>query len=284
MISSDGSVSVRALVATELVREAIARHRTAPTASMALGRALMGTLLLATEAQNGERVQLQIRGDGPLGTVTVTAASEGTVRGYAAHPEANPPPRDGALDVAAAIGRGTLAVERNHPSWKQPYSGVVPLVTSTVAQDLAHYLLESEQKPSAVALGVYLGAGGRVEAAGGYLVQSLPGASDAALAGIERRVAETWNLSEQVRDGASADRIGDGLLVELGSEAYSRLEPRFACPCSVERVQRAAALLGRAELREIAEGGEDLEVRCAFCAEVYRLTPSQVAALSPAHS
>jgi molecular chaperone Hsp33 len=280
-ISADGSVSVRVLAATSLVREAAARHHTSPTASVALGRALMGALLLATEAKTGERLQLRVRGDGPLGTILVTADAEGTVRGYVQHPAVDVPLAGEELGVADAIGLGVLSVERNHPSWRHPYSGIVPIVTGEIAQDLAHYLLESEQKPSAVALGIYLTPDGEVEAAGGYLIQSLPGAPDAALAALEQRVAETAHPSELLRAGASAQAILERLLGGIGWGAVGRVRPRFYCPCDLGRVVRAASLLGRAEIREIIARGEELEVRCAFCADVYRLSPDQLGSALP---
>lgn len=280
-ISADGSVSVRVLAATSVVREAVRRHHTSPTASVALGRALMGALLLATEAKDGERLQLRVRGDGPLGTILVTADAEGTVRGYVQHPAVDTPLSGEALGVAEAVGLGILCVERNHASWRHPYSGIVPIVTGELAQDLAHYLLESEQKPSAVALGIYLTAQGEVEAAGGYLIQSLPGAPDAALAAFERRVAETAHPSELVRAGASAQTILERLLAGVGWRAIDRVQPRFHCPCDLARVRRAAALLGRAEIREIIARGEELEVRCAFCGDVYRLGPDELGSALP---
>lgn len=279
-ISADGSVSVRVLVATRLVREAARRHETAPTATVALGRALMGTLLLATEAQDGERVQVQVRGDGPLGTITVTASSAGDVRGYASRPQADLPLAGGRFDVAGAVGLGLLTVERNHPAWKQPYSGIVPLVSGEIASDLAHYLLESEQKPSSLALGVYLGADGEVEAAGGYLVQALPGADDAALRVFERRVAALVQPSSLVREGADARALLDRLVGGLGAQPPSCVAPRFECPCSMERVRRALVFLGDDEIRDVIEKSETLEVRCEFCAEMYYVPPDRVAALA----
>jgi len=280
-LSPDASVSVRVLSATNLVREAVRRHSTSPAASVALGRALMGGLLLASEAQDGERVQIAVKGDGPLGNLLVTADADGAVRGYVQHPAADAPLRGDELGVAEGIGLGQLSVERNHPSWKRPYHGIVPLVTGEIAQDLAHYLLESEQKPSAVALGVYLGRDGGVEAAGGYLVQSLPGASDSALADLEARVSGTLHPSEMVHSGVSAESILGRLLEGVGAGELFRIEPRFECPCSVERVRNAATLLGRDELRDAAQKGELLEVRCAFCADVYNLEPDEVFALIP---
>lgn len=272
----EGSISVRVLSATNLVREAARRHGTSPTASVALGRALMGGLLLATEGQDGERVQLRIRGNGPLGTVIVTADAEGTVRGYAANPTTDVPLRGEQLGVCDAIGFGELHVERNHASWKRPYAGIVPIVEGEIAQDLARYLLESEQKPSAVALGVFLGSNGEIEAAGGYLVQSLPGADDDVLAEFEDRVVETLHPSELLHEGTSVDQLLERLLGDSRREACQTLEPRFACPCNVERVIGATLLLGRDEIREIIEADETLEVRCEFCAELYRIPPDEL--------
>jgi molecular chaperone Hsp33 len=277
-LSADGSVAVRALSARELVREAVRRHRTSPTASVALGRALMGGLLMASEARRGERLQIQVRGDGPLGAIVVTVDDAGSVRGYVQRPAANPPLLGEHLGVADAVGSGLLRVDRSHPS-RRPYSGIVRLETGEIAQDLAHYLLESEQKPSAVALGVYLSPDGEVEAAGGYLVQALPGAPDASLADFERRVEETRRPSALLHEGASADAIVDQLLGEAGGGPRQRLAPRFHCPCDRERVRGAVLLLGRDELRDAAARGEELEVRCAFCADVYRLPPEEVASL-----
>ena len=276
-LSTDGAVSLRVLTATNLVRDAVARHRTSPTASVALGRALTGGLLLATEAQRGERLQILIRGDGPIGGITVTADSGGQVRGYVQHPGIDTALRGEELGVRDAVGFGTPTIERMHADWKHPYNGIVPLVSGEIAQDLARYLLESEQKPSAIALGIYLGAGGEVQAASGYLIQALPGADDQILGDFERRVAATPNPSQLVREGASADQLLEQLFGDLGHGEIERVEPRFHCPCSPERVRQAATLLGREEVQEMVESGETLEVRCAFCAEVYRMAPERVA-------
>lgn len=280
-IASDDTVSVRVLVATELVRDATERHDTSPTASVALGRSLMGALLLASEAQDGEWVQLQLRGDGPLGTVTVTANSAGQVRGFAAHPDADRPLRGDQFDVPGLVGLGTLHVERNHASWREPYAGIVPLASGEIAKDLATYLLESEQKPSAVSLGVFVGAEGRIEAAGGYLVQSLPGASDASLAAIEARIGTLLDLSEQLRHGATARSILASLLEGQPMPPPDSVKPRFFCPCDEQRVLRAATLLGREEVRDIVTRGEVLKVRCEFCATTYALDPDALGSALP---
>ena len=279
-LSADRSVSVRVLVGTEVVREAVRRHKTSPTASVALGRSLMGALLLASEAQDGEWVQLQLRGDGPLGTVTVTANSEGRVRGFAAYPSADLPLRGDRFDVPGLVGLGAIHVERNHPSWSSPYSGIVPMASGEIAQDLATYLLESEQKPSAVALGVFLGPGGAVEAAGGYLVQSLPEAAPEALQQVEEHVSSLLDLSVRLHDGSTAPQILEELLEGVAHGEPTRTRPRFVCQCNRQRVLRAATLLGRDEIRDIIERAEVLEVRCEFCAEVYQLHPDALGSIS----
>jgi molecular chaperone Hsp33 len=280
-VSRDGSVLVRALVATGLVREAARRHGTSPTAAAALGRSLMGAVLIAAEAKDEETVQLQFRGDGPLRSLTVIADAAGRVRGFAGDPAAHPPPRNGKLDVAGALGRGVLAVVRYHPAWREPYTGVVPLASSEIAEDLAHYLRDSEQKPSAVALGVYIDASGEVEAAGGFLVQALPASDDGALARLERAVHAIGRPSQLVRAGVSADDLIDRLLEGVGAGERHRTRPVFLCRCDRDRVRQAVVLLGRNELHEIARSGETLEVRCEFCASLYQLPADEVGALAP---
>jgi molecular chaperone Hsp33 len=278
-LSADGQLSVRAVVATRLVADAAARHGTAPTATAALGRALMGAILLASDAQDDETIQLQFRGDGVLGTVTAIGRTDGGVRGYVGNPAADLPPRAGKLDVGGAVGRGILSVVRHHPSWREPYLGVVPLRTGEIAEDLAGYLLESEQRPAAVALGVFLEADGSVGAAGGFMVHVLPGASEEAVAQLEANVLALPAPSEMLRAGLCADDVVDRLLGSLGSGRRVRLEPAFHCGCGRERILRAITLLGRDELREIASADEPLEVRCEFCGARYSLLPDEVASL-----
>lgn len=275
-LSSDGNLSVRVLVATNLVREAAHRHQTRPAATVALGRALMGALLLASESSDGMRVQLAFRGQGPLGSVVASAEGRESVRGYVTHPEADIPLEGPQLGIADALGLGELAVERIHPSWKRPYSGIVPLVTGEIAQDLTHYLFESEQKPSAVAAGIFLGADARVEAAGGYLIQALPGADEESLAQVEERISANSNPSEQLRGGASAMDLLEQLLGAGNHGAVDRCEPRFNCHCDSDRVVRAATLLGKDEIRKIVADNETLEVRCSWCGEVYMLTADEL--------
>ncbi|MCP4007768.1 MAG: Hsp33 family molecular chaperone HslO [bacterium] len=278
-LSADGGVAIRALVGTPLVAEAARRHGTAPTASAALGRALMGSVLLAAAAEDDETLQLQFRGDGPLGQTTAIADNQGRARGYVHDPSAHPPPRGGKLDVGAAVGKGVLAVVRYHPSWREPYTGIVPIVSGEVAEDLVHYLRESEQVQAALALGVFVGATHEIEAAGGFLVQALPGASDETLSILENTIRELPSASELVGAGASADDMVDRLLFGIGSGERQRSAPVFHCACDRDRVLSAVVLLGASEVREIALQEGDLEVRCEFCAEIYAIDPDEIGSL-----
>ncbi len=280
-VSADGAVNVRVLVASELVREAARRHGTAPTASAALGRSLMGAALLASGKDSAETVQLQFRGDGVLGPVTAIADGSGCVRGYVHDPSAHPPPRDGKLDVGRAVGQGVLAVVRYHPSWREPYSGVVPLVSGEIAEDIAHYLEASEQTAAALALGVFVAAPGDVAVAGGYLVEALPGAHEHSLAHLARTVRSLPSPTELLRQGLGARELLERLFDGLGRGELHRSQPRFFCACSRDRILRAVVLLGREEARVIAHGDEELEVRCEFCATSYRLAPDELGALLP---
>jgi molecular chaperone Hsp33 len=203
------------------------------------------------------------------------------VRGCVGLPTTHLPAReDGKLDVGGAIGAGILTVVRFHPSWREPYSGIVPLVSGEVAEDVASYLRSSEQKPCAVALGVHVDDAGTVDAAGGYLVQALPNASEASLATLEANVLALPPPSELVRSGLSAGAIADRLLAGLGRGEIQRVSPSFHCGCDRERVLRAVALLGRDEMRDIARKGDEIEVRCAFCAERYAIAADEVGSLA----
>jgi molecular chaperone Hsp33 len=278
-LSSDGSLSVRALVATQLVAEAARRHATAPTATAALGRSLMGAVLLGSGATDDETLQIQLRGDGALGAVTAIADGCGRVRGYVGRPATHLPLRDGKLDVGRAVGKGVLAVVRYHPSWKEPYSGIVPLISGEIAEDLAHYLWESEQIPSALALGVHVNAHGGVAAAGGYLVQALPNAEPLVMDQLTRTVRALAPVSAMVRAGAVADTLIDRLLEGIGARTRERTQPCFQCSCNRQRVERAIALLGRAEAESTLREQGSIEVTCEFCCDRYVLAPEDVRAL-----
>ena len=278
-ISADGSISVRTVTARNVVAEAAERRPLAPTALSALGRVLVGAVLLGTGQKDGETVQLQFKGDGPLGMIVAICDSAGHVRGTVSNPGVDLPLRDGRPDVAGAIGMGLLAVVRNRPSWRAPYTGTVPLVSGEIAKDITLYLSESEQTPSAVGLGVAIDADGRVSAAGGFLVQSLPGASEESVARMEQNVVALPSTSALLQDGVGADGLADLLLAGLGWGKRTRSTPVFSCPCSRDRALRTLMLLGRDELSEIAGSESSQEVRCEFCGRRYEIEPTEVSSL-----
>jgi len=272
-LARDGAISIRVIVGTALVREAARRHATLPVASIALGRALMGALLLAAGTKSGETTQVQLRGRGPLRGVTAIGTPEGDVRGYVKYVDLE---ALAGLEVGAAIGRGLLSVVRHRPGWREPYSGYVPLVSGEVAEDLAHYLNESEQTRSAVALGVDLDDEGGVRAAGGYLVQALPEASEDLLDELSERIERLEKPTQLLARGLTARDIAAEVLGTRELRACGSVPVQFACDCSVERIERAIMLLSEEDIDELLDEGKPLEVTCHFCAESYRIAPESL--------
>jgi molecular chaperone Hsp33 len=278
-LSGDGTLGVRAISAAGLVHEATTRQSASALAGAALGRALLGTVLLAAGGKDGETVELRLRGDGPLRSVLVMADGLGRARGTIGNPRGELPLREGKLDLEGGLGAGELAVTRLRPGLVRPYTGVVPIVSGGMAKDLALYLRESEQTPAAVGLGVLHDAEGRIDVACGFLVQALPGASDECLARAEHNVSELGGPAERLRAGASLHEIVERLLTGLGSRLLDERVPVFHCGCHAERALRATALLGREDLDQaIAEGGP-LDVRCDFCGDRYAIDPAEALAL-----
>ena len=280
-VSRDGAASVMAVTATQLVSEAISVAPTSPLAAAALGRALMGSLLIAASKKSGETIQIQLRGKGPLGTVTAIADAELQVRGTLTHRDAELPLRaDGRPDVSQGVGRGVLGVVRHHPNWREPYSGFVPMTLRDIAKDLTRYLMESEQAPSALGLSVEHDAEGGVLAAAAFLVQALPGAEDATLAELEANVKALPAAARLVAEGsADADELlgriaGD---VAMGDRSYQT--PSFHCPCTRARASRSLQLLEPQELRELIASGQSQGVECQFCGVSYEIGPDELLGL-----
>jgi molecular chaperone Hsp33 len=278
-LSGDGTLGVRAVTAPGLVNEAIVRQEASALAGAALGRALLGTVLLAAGGKDGETVELRLRGDGPLRSVLAMADGLGRARATVARPRAELPLRGGALDLEGGFGAGELAVTRLRPGLLRPYTGVVPIVSGGVAKDLALYLTESEQTPSAVGLGLLHGEDGRVEIACGFVVQALPGATDEALARAERNVNALGSPAELLRSGVTLPGLVERLLDGLGVRLLDERTPVFHCGCDAERALRATALLGREDLDQAVAEGDPLDVRCDFCGDRYAIDPAEALAL-----
>lgn len=266
-----------AAITTELAEEGRRRHDCLPVASAALGRTMTAALLLAANLKTEESITVRVAGDGPLGQIVVDAQAGGTVRGYVANPHVDLPLKNGKLDVGGSVGSGYLHVTR-FTGLKQPFTGTTDLITGEIGEDVTHYLLESEQTPSSVALGVLVNPDLTVIASGGFFIQVLPEAEDVVISQVESNLSKMGPVSQLVEQGCDARgllaRVFEGLPVNF----YETMSLGFACSCSEERVEVMLLNLGAQEISEMeAEGGA--EIRCHFCGEYYRFTKEQLAAL-----
>lgn len=276
IISRSGSFRALACVTTELVREGCRRHETSPTASAALGRALTGGVLMGALLKTGQRVGLKFEGNGPIRKILVEAESNGAVRGYVGEPAVDLPLRNGKLDVAGALGRAGLLTVTKDLRMKEPYHGTVQLYSSEIAEDLAYYLTDSEQVPSAVGLGVYLEPDGSVAAAGGFLIQALPPQDEAAIDRLMERIAQLTTLSELLRQGETPEQLLERLFEGIPCDTLEKRAVAFACSCSREKIERVLISLGREELTSLLETQGEAEVTCEFCRERYHLERAEL--------
>ncbi|MGK7894363.1 MAG: Hsp33 family molecular chaperone HslO [Xenococcus sp. (in: cyanobacteria)] len=278
--AADNGIRAVGVITTRLTEEARQRHNLSYVATAALGRTMTAGLLLVSSMKKAEsRVNLRFEGNGPLGSILVDAGLDGTVRGYVQNPEVELPPKDkGKLDVGGAVGQdGFLYVIRD-VGYGYPYSSTVELISGEVGDDIANYLVTSEQTPSALLLGVFVGADG-VTAAGGLLLQVLPKAArdESLVALLESRVSKLSGFTPLLRAGKSLNDIMEDMLgdLELKIMPESQLV-RFSCRCSFDRVLGALKMLGEAELQDMIEKDEGAEATCQFCNEVYQATESEL--------
>jgi len=276
----DGLVRAFAIDSTGVVEELAERHGTFPAVTAGLGRLATGALIMGIMLKEPEHLlTLRLRGGGPAGTLLVTANGAGEVRGLVSNPRPDiPQARDGKLNVSGAVGRtGHLTVTKDM-GMRHPYASTVEVVSGEVGQDLAYYLARSEQVPSAVGIGVFVRPDGSVEAAGGYIVQLLPGLADDTVSGIEERIRALPHPTTMLRRGDSPDDIL-ARIFPGGYELLDRIPVRFHCPCSRERAERALMLLGQAALGEMRDEGIErghTEVVCQFCSAEYRFTTAEI--------
>ena len=275
--AAEGAVKMAVITARDTVQRAREIHGCSPTAAAALGRTLCAASLLGESMKEAKAsLTIRVNGGGPIGSVVAVSDSEGYVRGYAENPTVHLPLRgDGKLDVGGAVGKnGTLTVSRDI-GLKEPYIGSVELVSGEIAEDLTAYLLSSEQVPSACALGVLVDRDRSIKAAGGFLVQLMPGADEALIDRLENNIFLMDQLTTILdEDGPEAvfAQVLKGMEYHLVGEA----PVGYRCPCSRSRVEEALACLERKELEEMAAAGEALRVSCQFCGEEYAFTPEEV--------
>ena len=280
-ISRDGLIKVSAVSTRDLTERARQIHRTLPVATAALGRLLAGASMMGNALkEEAASLTLQIKGGGPLGTLLAVSDHLGNVRGTVENPGVDIPLReDGKLDVGTAVGnQGTLTVVRDL-RMKEPYVGSVGLLWGEIAEDIALYFVESEQVPTACGLGVLVDRDQSVLAAGGYLVQLLPGAEDETAAQLEASLRAAGPVTELLRQDPDPEALLRRALPGLELEILEKSPIAYRCDCSRERMERALVSLGREELRAmIAEQG-GAELTCRFCDNIQRFSKEELEAL-----
>jgi len=279
ILSNDGSLRAAAAVTTNLVEEVRRRQGTDPTATVALGRLATGAALMGCLLKGRQRLALSVEGNGPLQKLQAETDAEGHLRASVKTPVCGLPPREGRFDVAGAVGRAGFLHVVKDLGLKEPYRGLVQLYSSEIAEDLAYYLTTSEQVPSTVALGVALGPEGCVAAAGGFLIQAMPGGDPALIPLLEQRLAELPAATTLLRQGYGPLAILQRLLEGIPFTVKGEIDLAFRCGCSRDQVRQVLRALGQEELRQLAAGPEATAVTCEFCREVYRFSPAEVGGL-----
>lgn len=264
---------------TNTVEEASSRHQTSPVATAALGRLMSASLLLASSLKGEEAITLRLLGDGPLGGVVAVGNAQGEVRGYVNEPNVDLPLNaQGKLDVASAIGAGEFVVSRSLENGEN-YTGMVPLVSGEIAEDLVHYLLHSEQIPSAALLGVLVEKDLHVAGSAGLMIQLLPDASEETIQAIENHIGQlTRGISYIAAESKSMDELVKNLLGELPYDVLEKRPVKFQCTCSKERVSGTLVSLGREGFKEILED-KKAELVCHFCNEHYHFKEEELQTL-----
>lgn len=281
--AANGGIRAVGVISTRLTEEARRRHHLSYVATAALGRTMSSGLLLASSMKReGSRVNIRIKGDGPMGGILVDAGLDGTVRGYVDNPSIELPPNaKGKLDVGGAVGQdGYLYVVRD-VGYGYPYSSTVELVSGEIGDDIANYLVTSEQTPSALVVGVFVGADG-VVASGGLLVQVLPKAArdESLVETLESRVAKLSGFTPLLQAGRNLPEIFEQLLGDMDLVILPEVQMvRFHCGCSMSRVLGALKMLGEAELQDMIEKDDGAEATCHFCGEVYKASSNELAQL-----
>ena len=280
-MTKDGFVKAVAVTTRDLTERARTIHRTLPVATAALGRTLAAASMMGNALKaEGASLTLQIKGGGPLGTILAVSDTEGNVRGYVQNPQADLPLRpDGKLDVGAAVGAdGALTVIKDL-DMKEPYIGSVGLLSGEIAEDLAAYFVESEQIPTACALGVLVDRDQSVKAAGGYIIQLLPGAGEDVIAKVEGGVLAAGPVTALLERNSSPEALLRTVLSDFEVEILETAPIAYRCRCTRDRVERALISMGVEELENLLEEQGGCELTCQFCDRIYRFTRADLEAL-----
>ena len=270
--AANGQIRAFAATTKQVVETARCDHNTIPVATAALGRLLTAGAMMGSMMKNDtDMLTLQIRGDGPIGGITVTADSHANVKGYVLNPDVILPPKNGKLDVGGAVGIGLLQVIKDM-GLKEPYCGQTILVSSEIAEDLTYYFANSEQVPSSVGLGVLMEKDNTVKCAGGFIIQLMPFAEESVISQLEENLKGVTSVTALLDKGYTPEQILEELLGNLELEITDTIDTQFYCNCSKERVERAVASVGRKEIQDMINEGKDIEVKCHFCNTAYNYT------------
>ena len=279
-VAANDQIRAFAAVTTEMVENARERHNTSPVATAALGRLLTAGAMMGS-MMKGEKdvLTLQIKAGGPLQGITVTADSKGNVKGYVGNPDVCIPANSkGKLDVAGAVGPGFLSVIKDM-GLKEPYSGQVMLQTCEIAEDLTYYFATSEQVPSAVGLGVLMNKNNTVRQAGGFIVQLMPFAEESVISRLEENVQKISSVTSLLEEGHTPESLLEKVLEGFDVQINDKMDTRFHCNCTRERVEKALISIGRKELNEMIQEGKPIEMNCHFCNSNYTFTVEELKAL-----
>ena len=272
-IAADSQIRAFAAVTTETVETARQNHNTSPVATAALGRLLTaGSMMGVMMKGDKDILTLQVKGDGLIQGITVTADSKGRVKGYVGNPEVIIPANaKGKLDVSGAVGNGFLQVIKDM-GLKEPYVGQVALQTGEIAEDLTYYFAAGEQVPSAVGLGVLMNKDNTVRQAGGFIVQVMPFAEEETIAKLEENVQKIQSVTTLLEQGHTPESLLEKVLEGFDIEINDTLPTQFHCNCCRERVEKALISIGRKELNEMVQEGKDIEMNCHFCNKNYKFS------------
>ena len=278
--AAGGEVRAFACTTKNMVEEARLHHDSMPVVTTALGRLLSaGSMMGLMMKGDDDKLTLQIKGDGPIGGLVVTADSKARVKGYAFNPDVDIPLKaEGKLDVGGAVGNGELTVIRDL-GLKEPYVGRTKLISGEIAEDLTYYFASSEQVPSVVALGVLVERDYSVKRAGGFIIQLMPGASDATIDAIEKKISMVTSVTGMLDEDMTPEEILTFILEDLGIEITDKVETSFVCDCNKERVEQVLLSIGEQELTSLYEEDKPVELCCQFCGKKYEFSKEEIGKL-----
>ncbi|MFV0559879.1 MAG: Hsp33 family molecular chaperone HslO [Enterococcus sp.] len=280
-LAYDGYVRAYAVCATNTVAQAQKNHDTWNTSSAALGRTLVGSVLLGSSLLKGEdKLTVRIQGDGPAGGIVVDADSKGNVKGYIKNPHLSLPlNQEGKLDVRGAVGTNGMFVVTKDLGLKEPFTGQTPIVSGEIAEDFTYYLAVSEQIPSAVGLSVLVDTDDSIKTAGGFMLQIMPGADEATISKIEEKLKSTPRISTLLDEGQTPEEILQGLLEADDLNVLEKMPVQFTCDCSKEKFAEAIITLGVEEIQAMIDEDHGAEAVCSFCGKHYHYSEEDLYAL-----